>query len=183
MRLGETIKHHRKEKEWTLKDLSAKCGLSVGQLSKLENDKSSASIGALRKIAEAFDIPVSALPLTETQQRLHPVLDGEGFVMRWRNDGEKAVTVRYLTLSRQAKMQPIIITIPPQMDTGASQSHPGDEFFYVLEGTVRFFYHNESFDLRKGDFLYYDGLYPHHWHNLSETEEAKVMTCNDPPVM
>ena len=76
MRLGETIKHHRKEKEWTLKDLSAKCGLSVGQLSKLENDKSSASIGALRKIAEAFDIPVSALPLTETQQRLHPVLDG-----------------------------------------------------------------------------------------------------------
>ena len=86
---------------------------------------------------------------------------------RWCRRGDDNVTVRYLTLSRAAKMQPIVITIPAGMDTGASKSHPGDEFFYVLDGKVRFFYDDEAFDMKKGDFLYYDGLFQHHWQNMS----------------
>ncbi|MCD7878102.1 MAG: helix-turn-helix domain-containing protein [Cloacibacillus porcorum] len=39
MHFGETIKYHRKENGWTLKELSERCGLSVAQLSKLENEK------------------------------------------------------------------------------------------------------------------------------------------------
>ncbi|MCD7954027.1 MAG: cupin domain-containing protein [Synergistaceae bacterium] len=91
--------------------------------------------------------------------------------------------MRYLTLNRLAKMQPIVLTVPAGMSTGNSKSHPGDEFFYVLEGCVRFFYGaDEVFDMRDGDFLYYDGTVAHHWENMS-TKEARLLTCNTPPVM
>lgn len=182
MRFGETVKNYRKENGWTLKELSERCGLSVAQLSKLENEKSSTSIESLRKLANAFRIPLSAITLTESAQKLSPVLDGEGFVVRWCRRGDDNVTVRYLTLNREARMQPMIVTIPAGMDTGASKSHPGDEFFYVLDGRVRFFYGDEAFDVKRGDFIYYNGLFQHHWQNMSDSE-ARIMTCNDPPVM
>ena len=182
MHFGETIKCHRKENGWTLKELSERCGLSVAQLSKLENEKSSASIDSLRKLANVFRIPLSSITLTESEQKLSPVLDGEGFIVRWCRRGDDNVTVRYLTLNREARMQPMIVTIPAGMDTGASKSHPGDEFFYVLDGRVRFFYGGEAFDVKRGDFIYYNGLFQHHWQNMSDSE-ARIMTCNDPPVM
>lgn len=183
MRLGDTIKFHRKKKGWTLTELSAQCQLSVAQLSKLENGKSNPSIDSLRKLAGAFEIPVSTLTLTEEIPSISPVLDGEGFVVRWCARGDDYVTVRYLTLNRLAKMQPIVLTVPAGMSTGNSKSHPGDEFFYVLEGCVRFFYgDDEVFDMRDGDFLYYDGTVAHHWENMS-AKEACLLTCNTPPVM
>lgn len=64
MRLGETIKSHRKKSGWTLTELSDLCEISVAQLSKLENNKSNPSIESLQKLAEAFHVPVSALTLT-----------------------------------------------------------------------------------------------------------------------
>ena len=116
MHFGETIKCHRKENGWTLKELSERCGLSVAQLSKLENEKSSASIDSLRKLANVFRIPLSSITLTESEQKLSPVLDGEGFIVRWCRRGDDNVTVRYLTLNREARMQPMIVTIPAGMD-------------------------------------------------------------------
>lgn len=182
MDLGQTIKTNRKNKGWTLRDLSLATGLSTAQLSKLENNKSNPSIDSLRRLSKAFDLPISALTLTETRQQLSPVLNGEGFIVRWCKRGDEYVTVRYLIQDRNAQLQPIILTIPSGMDTGKSESHKGDEFFYVLRGTIRFFYNDESFDLNVGDFLYYNGLFSHHWQNVSD-EEAEIMTCNTPPVM
>lgn len=183
MRLGETIRHYRLENKWTLKMLSEQCNLSVAQLSKLENNKSQPSIDALRRLASVFNIPISALTLTDVPPLVNPVFSGEGFIVRWCGKGPDNVTVRYLTLDRNAKMQPIVVTIPGLMDTGISRSHPGDEFFYVLKGNVRFYYgENEIFDMSLGDFLYYDGYIPHHWENIRK-EEAQLLTCNTPPVM
>jgi transcriptional regulator with XRE-family HTH domain len=183
MRLGESIKHYRLENGWTLKTLSEQCDLSVAQLSKLENDKSKPSIDALRRLASVFNVPISALTLTETPPSISPVLNGEGFIVRWCSKGVDSVTVRYLTLNRNAKMQPIVVSIPEGMDTGVSKSHPGDEYFYVLTGNVRFHYgDNDVFDMKIGDFLYYDGYVPHHWENIGKGE-AQLLTCNTPPVM
>lgn len=183
MTLGQTIRYYRKERNLTLEQLAKQCNLSVAQISKLENAKSNPSVGSLRKLADAFEIPLSALTLVDAVPRLEPVLNGEGFTMRWCGKGEHAVLVRYLTLRRDAKMQPIIVSIPAGVDSGASRSHPGDEFFYVLEGKIRFYYgEKDSFEMNKGDFLYYEGHIPHHWENLGE-KTAYLLTCNTPPVM
>ncbi|MFA0889178.1 MAG: helix-turn-helix domain-containing protein [Synergistales bacterium] len=183
MNLGQTIRFYRKEKGLTLDQLAQISKLSAPQLSKLENGKSNPSMESLRRLAEAFDVPLSALTLTEERTLLNPVRAGEGFLMRWRGKGDSSVQVRYLTQGRNAKMQPIIVAIPKGVDTGKSRSHPGDEFFYVLHGRIRFFYGEEEvFEMNEGDFLYYESHIPHHWENIG-AEDAQVLTCNTPPVI
>src|ERR1700726_251766 len=60
--LGETIKHLRIAREWTLDTLSKASGFSKGFLSELENGKrSNLGSATLMKIADAFKVPVESL--------------------------------------------------------------------------------------------------------------------------
>lgn len=58
--IGKRIKHLRTERQWTLQDLSRRCGLSKSGISKIEagNDFTVSSAIA---IAEAFGMPVTDL--------------------------------------------------------------------------------------------------------------------------
>ena len=175
MRLGETIKSHRKKSGWTLTELSDLCEISVAQLSKLENNKSNPSIESLQKLAEAFHVPVSALTLTTEVPPPAPVMCGEGYVVRVLARGEENVTARYLVQDQRFRMQPMVLTIPPRMMTEDKRSHVSDEFFYVLKGKVRFVYCPDLiYEMNEGDFLYYDAVVAHHWENPSD-EESRLL--------
>lgn len=180
MKFSEIIRGYRKERSWTLANLSKITALSIAQLSKLERGKSSPSLDSLRKLAAAYEVPMSALTHVDDVTPLHPIRGGDGFILK--AGPEENVLVRYLTISRSARMQPVIMTIPAGADTGLSKSHPSDEFFYVIQGQVIFYYDKESFRMNKGDFLYFDGYVLHHWKNVGD-EEAIVFSCNDPPVI
>lgn len=57
--IGLIIKSLRKEKKYTLKDLSQKAGISISFLSDIENGRSNPSIERLKDIAEALDTPIA----------------------------------------------------------------------------------------------------------------------------
>mgnify|MGYP000426972662 CR=1 FL=1 len=52
------LKNIRKQKKITLQDLSKKTGISVKQLSKIENQKAVPSAATLQKIAAALDAKI-----------------------------------------------------------------------------------------------------------------------------
>lgn len=80
-------------------------------------------------------------------------------------------------------MQPEIITFPPGAESGRALSHDGEEFFFVLEGRVRFFYgHQPPVDLSEGDFIYFDNTVPHRYENLDGRKRARLLVCCSPPV-
>ena len=183
MSLGSVVKRIRTDQSLTLKEVSEQSGISVSHLSKLENDKTKLSVDALRKLADALKVPLSSIMMTQKVPRISPVRAGDGFVVS-RDIAAHPVLERYLTIHRSARMQPMIMTFPPGTDSGPLHSHLGDEFFYVLEGDVRFFYGDEnSFDMKRGDFLYYDCNIPHRWENVDEMKEAVLLMCNTPPVV
>lgn len=183
MSLGKVVKRIREDRSLTLKELSELSGISVSHLSKLENDKTKLSVDALRKLADALGVPLSNIMMTQEVPRISPVRACEGFVVN-RDTAIKPVLERYLTIRRSARMQPMIMTFPIGTNSGPVYSHLGDEFFYVLEGEVRFFYGEETtFDMLQGDFLYYDCSIPHRWENIGKTEKAVLLVCNTPPVI
>lgn len=183
MSLGKVVKRIREDRSLTLKELSGSSGISVSHLSKLENDKAKLSVDALRKLADALGVPLSGIMMTQEVPRISPVRAGEGFVVS-RDTAARPVLERYLTIRRSARMQPMIMSFPAGADSGPVHSHLGDEFFYVLEGGVRFFYGEETtLDMRRGDFLYYDCGVPHRWENMDKKEEAVLLVCNTPPVI
>lgn len=54
--IGSTIRANRKDRGWTLKQLSQRTGLSVSLISQIERAESSASVASLYKLANALDV-------------------------------------------------------------------------------------------------------------------------------
>jgi quercetin dioxygenase-like cupin family protein len=67
-------------------------------------------------------------------------------------------------------MEPFIVTI--QSDAKQEKSaHEGEEFIYVLEGTLLLEYGADNQTLNAGDSVYYDSIVPH-----------RVKSADDKPV-
>ena len=54
-------------------------------------------------------------------------------------------------------------------------SHEGEEFIYLLEGTLEFRTENEQYVLNPGDSLYFESSIPHAYRAL-ERKNAKALT-------
>ena len=52
--------------------------------------------------------------------------------------------------------------------------HEGEEFLYVLEGTLEFLFRDKSFILEKGDSAYFESGFPHGGRSLGDVP-AKIM--------
>ena len=53
-------------------------------------------------------------------------------------------------------------------------SHEGEEFLYVLEGTVEINYGETTYHLTPGDSIYYDSIVSHHVHCANDSS-AKIL--------
>lgn len=58
---GENVRRARHEREWTQEDLSARTGLAVVQISRIERGKREIRLGTLIRLLDAFDLPPEAL--------------------------------------------------------------------------------------------------------------------------
>ena len=61
---------------------------------------------------------------------------------------------------RNKKAEPFLVTIHPD-DVANMQRHDGQEFNYVLEGTLRFRLGDLTYDLEAGDSVYFDSGIDH----------------------
>jgi quercetin dioxygenase-like cupin family protein len=61
------------------------------------------------------------------------------------------------------KAEPFIVTVEPKPKGAAVQTnaHPGQEFNYVLEGSLKFIIRDQEFVLEAGDSIYFDSSCEH----------------------
>ena len=106
-------------KKLNLQDMSNITGLSVAYLSKYENGKANITIAALRKIAMALEVPVTAL-LTAESRKKHLWCSRTSVL---RSSTMKAKTgdaiEEFITRGLSHKMSVTVITLPPHDSTGA----------------------------------------------------------------
>ena len=62
-------------------------------------------------------------------------------------------------LSKKAEF--FTVTIDPRKEKPAAYSHPGQEFDYVLEGSLKFYIHDHEIILDEGDSILFDSSYRH----------------------
>ena len=60
-------------------------------------------------------------------------------------------------------MEPFLVSLPHKDKEGETEftMHEGQEFCYVVEGTIEQTLGNKKFILRKGDAAYWNGIIPH----------------------
>ncbi len=74
------------------------------------------------------------------------------------------------------KAEPFIVTVEPQQYTNKpnTNSHPGQEFDYVVEGSLKFYIHDNEVILNKGDSIFFDSSYGHAMEAL-DNKTAKFL--------
>ena len=60
------------------------------------------------------------------------------------------------------KSEFFIVTVDPKEDkTPSLNNHPGQEFNYILEGSLKLFIHNNEIELNPGDSVIFDSTHKH----------------------
>jgi len=179
--IGNAIKKERMNRDFSIRDLAEKSGLSPGAISKIENNKTIPNVITMKNIANAMGLS-AAYFFIDKDEDLAELIRNKRRPILQRNKSELGVVTEEL-LSRGPNhlMQPCIITFPGGSDSEDAVTHQGEEFTYVLKGKVLCVLEGyESYKLEEGDTLYFPSTVPHRWENLSETEEAKIMVVATP---
>ncbi|MGM8212948.1 helix-turn-helix domain-containing protein [Virgibacillus sp. W0430] len=171
--LGEQVRELRKKKQMTLKQVAEKTGFSISFISQLEHAKTSATLESLKKISEALGVTPSYF-FSDTKAKtkskvIRNVLNA--------SSGQENNFI-YKDLSGNVEnpiLSPNLIILNPGGNRGSNLTHSGQEFLYVLEGTLTVMIREETYDLHPYDCILIDSSTPHYW--LNKTDEPIKFLC------
>ena len=175
--LGVRVRQLRKAKDWTLEQAAQKAGMARSTLSKIENGQMSPTYEALKKLATGLGISVPQLFTPPEKDQV----TGRLAVTKQGEAQSHATTTYEHELLANTLTQKSMLPYKARIRARSFQEfdgwvrHDGEEFLYVLTGTVRLyteFY--EAIDLRRGDSAYYDASMGHNVISTSE-DDATIL--------
>ena len=181
IRLGRQVRHWRLVKGLTLKEMAGLVGCSESLLSKVENDRATPSLSTLHKMAAALDLSVSDIfgvgesdVVTRASERNVLFVDGNEL------DGDRMRLEQLVPAKKGRLLQADLYTIPPGGGSDGEMQHSGEEFGFVLEGSLRLTVENTSYVLEPGDSFVFRSELAHAFSNAGDGV-ARVLWLNTPP--
>jgi transcriptional regulator with XRE-family HTH domain len=178
--VGPLLAAARKRKGWTLQDLGRASGVAIGTLSKIENGKSGASFDTIVRVAGALEMSFDDIlgpnspSFASGRRAITKAGDGVKFGF-----GSYQYEIPCNDLVSKA-MIPLImnINIRELMPRNKWQTHPGEEYIYVLSGSIEM--HTEIYGPAKldaGDSAYIDSMMAHAFVNVGAGEARMLSIC------
>jgi len=149
--LGARLRNLRRERGFTLQEVSNGSGLTPSFLSRLERGIVNISVGNLRKVATFFGVPITHFFTDELVP--HGIVIREG-ARRLVEGAEGAVRRFSLLPPEAAHLLAEVIEIPPRGASGSFRTTASRSIFYVLAGEVRCGLNGQVVRLSSGDVLY-----------------------------
>ncbi|MGM7719308.1 helix-turn-helix domain-containing protein [Metabacillus sp. Hm71] len=176
--IGIKIKELRKERRLTLKQISEKTNLSISFLSQVERLKSSVTLESLKKISEALDVNPSYF-FSNPVKKTTPMIIRNS--LRDLNDRTNSFIYKDLVVNIENPLfTPLLVMLKPGENRGNSYSHKGQEFLYVLEGTLTVLIDDEEQNLHPFDCIYLDSTTPHNWMNHTDSDVKFLCISSNP---
>jgi transcriptional regulator with XRE-family HTH domain len=177
--IGRTLAELRQSRGWTLKTLSEATGVSVPVLSKIENNQTGISFETAMKIMGSLSLTLDELtgarraPMPTTGRR---AVNPAGTALRIPSINRSYEL--FATELRQKRMVPMITTVDVRSveDWGPLSRHDGEEWMYVLSGSIAL--HTELYAplvMKTGDSVYIDSGMGHAMVALDEAQ-ARVLS-------
>ncbi len=179
--IGAKIKHLRTQRKMTLKNLSEKTNLSIGFLSQLERGLTSIATDTLGTIADVFEVELSYFFLKPRTKKKAIIRSYEKEVFNICTSG--CIQYNLSNDLNEKKMLPRLVDILPNNTDEDIQSymHEGEEFIYVLEGTLTLFLDGEQHELYPGDSIHYNSSRNHNWANYTNKMVRIVVVATPNP--
>ena len=171
MNLGTTIRKYRKQKKLTLKVVSEEAGISEGFLSQVENNVNSPSVDTLINICKAIGINAGEiLNQVEKKEKIILIRKKDNIDLEYPKSG--FLTKRFFPPEDRIVIDSAILAVKPgKTIPGRKNIKNSQEILSILQGTMKFYYGNETITLEEGDSL-------HFWTN---SEEQKLVNESDSP--
>ena len=164
--LGLSLRDLRKQRGMTLAEASALTGLPVSTLSKMENNRMSISYDKLLRICQGLGVDIAQLFAADASVApagAAPAFSGRRSITR-AGEGYAIETANYAHLYPAAdllkkRIVPIVAEVRARSVTefGELIRHSGEEYAFVLEGTVDLYTDLYApTRLETGDSIYFD---------------------------
>ena len=162
IQVAQRLKEMREISDMTIETLAEKLSITPQQLAIYEAGEADIPASLLFNAATIFDIDLTVL-LTGSEAKLHQfslTRAGHGVAV----DRRKAYKYQNLAANMIGKhAEPFLVTVDPGPTDApfSMNSHPGQEFDYMLEGQLSIRIGNNTMLLHPGDCIYYDSSAPH----------------------
>lgn len=178
MDIGEKLRTLRIRRDLTQEEMADRCELSKGFISQVERNLASPSIATLTDMLEALG---SSLPefFSERGDEKTVFAQGDMFV---KEDGDTLRgSITWLVPSAQKnEMEPILVCLGEGGRTQDMPPHEGEEFGYVLQGTVTLRVGGKRQRVKTGESFC---LHPSESHFVQNEgkREARFLWVSTPP--
>lgn len=179
--LAALIRGLRSRQGWTLKEMSVKSGIPVSTLSKVEHGQLTLTYDKLYQLSQKLGMRMSELFAEEKSE--------ETPVTARRSVGSLETALRVETPNydynylcaelRRKRMIPVFTRLRASSvkQFGSLVHHSGEEFTYVLKGTMVL--HTEFYDpvtLSAGQSIYFDSSMGHAYLTAEGCDEVEMLT-------
>lgn len=177
MKIGEKIKRLRVKNSLTQEELADRCELTKGFISQVERDLTSPSIATLVDILEGLGTNLKDF-FNETVNEKIVFTKDDAFEME--NDELKYILKWIIPNAQKNIMEPILIELEAGGRTKEDSPHEGEEFGYVINGSINLHIGNDQYKVKKGESFYYKANSNHYISNAGKTKAA-VIWISTPP--
>jgi transcriptional regulator with XRE-family HTH domain len=177
--LGSTIRRLREERNLSLKEVAMRSDLTPSFLSQVERNLTSPSVASLRKVAQAFGVPLTSLFQGPTLPENHVVRRKD---RRQLIHPSRQWSDYLLTPNLTGKLQVILSVIEPGGGSGdEAYAHDSDEeCVVILRGRLEFWVGSDWYLLEEGDSIVFESRIPHRNCNPGP-DQAEVLWITTPP--
>ena len=178
MKIGNKIRRIRLQRALTQEELANRCELSKGFISLLERDLTSPSLDTLADILETLGTDLTSFFASDDDSK---IVFGENDIFVKEDEEQLKGRIRWLVPSAQKnRMEPILVEMAPGGETDEDDPHEGEEFGYVLSGTIKVIIGDKAVRVRKDESFYYQPTAPHKIVNAGKTA-CRVLWVSTPP--
>lgn len=155
--IADRVRELREIRGLSLESLAKECRVTPDLCQKYENGEADIPVGFLYQVANLFHVELTTL-ITGSEPKLHSycvVKKGHGLSVERRKE------YKYQDLSynfKNKKAETFLVTVDPKAEDlkNRGNSHTGQEFNYILEGTLNLTIHGHDVLLEEGDSIYFD---------------------------
>lgn len=179
--IGGVIRRARKEQGLTLQQLAESSELSLSYLSQIERNLLNPSVGTLKRIAEALDLPAGKLMFAAepNTSRIAVAVMRKG-QRKTIGFPQSNISYELLTPDLRRRASLLWLTAEPNAESGAPMTHEGEDVVVVLKGRLDVEVAGTWYELAAGDSIYFNSELPHRWCNRGKGT-AEAIWVSAPP--
>ncbi len=171
IKIGEKLRRLRIENGLTQEELANRAYLTKGFISQLERDLTSPSVATLKSILDVLGVELAEF----FQDMPHPSVVAKKSARVLSSESSDTCEIYFLLPRAMGRlMDPVFVRLHKGARTPQDPPHEGEEFGYLIKGSVTLWLDGKQHKLSAGDCFYFKS-FTQHWIENTGRGEATLL--------